>query len=134
MDRKLLQDCPVCSTPLRVKVLQCPSCHTRIEGDFTPGTSRILNLSRKELDFVERFVSLRGNIREMEKALGVSYPTVRSMLDGIISKLGYRVRHEMDKTRKAAVLDRLERGEINAEEAERILSGGDDTGEEESDE
>lgn len=134
MDKKLLQDCPVCGTPLRVKVLQCPSCDTRIEGDFTPGTSRILTLSRKELDFVERFVSLRGNIKEMEKALGVSYPTVRGMLDGVIQKLGYRVSSDLDKQKKADILDRLERGEISADQAEHMLSGGDDTGESKDDE
>ncbi len=134
MDKKLLQDCPVCGTLLRVRVLQCPACHTRIEGDFTPATSRILTLSGKELEFVERFVSLRGNIREMEKALSVSYPTVRSMLDNIILKLGYPVQQDMDKKEKTEIIGRLERGEITAEEAERILSGGNDAEEEENDE
>ena len=87
MDTKLLQDCPVCGSSLKVNVLQCPACSTKIEGSFEPPESRIFYLSRKDLEFVELFVRVRGNIKEMEKALGISYPTVRGMLDAVIEKM-----------------------------------------------
>ncbi|HUX22057.1 MAG TPA: DUF2089 domain-containing protein [Spirochaetia bacterium] len=125
MERKLLQDCPVCGSTLKVHVLQCPSCNTRIEGDFEPPQSKILYLSKKDLDFVEIFVRVRGNIKEMEKALGVSYPTVRGMLDGVIEKMGYPARRGLDPKRRKEIIDRLEKGEISADEAAAMLKAGD---------
>jgi len=121
MERKLLQDCPVCGSALKVQVLHCPACHTRIEGDFEPPQSRILYLSKKDLDFVEIFVRVRGNIKEMEKALGVSYPTVRGLLDGIIEKMGYPSRRNVDAGKRKEIIDRLEKGEITADEAATML-------------
>lgn len=121
MDKRFLQECPVCGGSLMVKVLQCPSCHTRIEGDFEPPKSRLLYLPKKDLEFIELFIRVRGNIKEMEKALGVSYPTVRGMLEGIIEKMGYPVSKSVDIKKRAEIIDRLERGEINAAEAAEML-------------
>lgn len=129
MEKRLLQDCPVCGGSLKVHVLQCPSCHTRIEGDFEPAQSRILYLSKKDLDFVEIFVRVRGNIKEMEKALGVSYPTVRGMLDAVIEKMGYPARRSVDSRKRKEIIDRLERGEISADQAADMLKSG-ESGEE----
>lgn len=131
MEKRLLHDCPVCGGALRVRVLQCPSCNTRIEGDFEPTQSRILYLSKKDLDFVEIFVRVRGNIKEMEKALGVSYPTVRGMLDAIIEKMGYSARRGVDSRKRKEIIDRLERGEISADQAAELLKSG-ERGEEET--
>ena len=130
MERKLLQDCPVCGSTLKVQVLQCPSCNTRIEGTFEPPQSKILYLSKKDLDFVETFVRVRGNIKEMEKALGVSYPTVRGMLDAIIEKMGYPARRGVDPKRRKEIIDRLEKGEITADEAAEMLKSGEEADEE----
>lgn len=121
MDRKLLKDCPVCGGRLQVKVLECNSCQTKIEGNFEPPVSRISNLSGKDLQFVELFVKSRGSIKEMEKELGVSYPTVRSMLDRVIKNMGYSLSKEEEKSQKKNIIDRLEKGEISAEEAARLL-------------
>lgn len=129
MDKRFLQECPVCGGSLMVKVLQCPSCHTRIEGDFEPPKSRLLYLPKKDLEFIELFIRVRGNIKEMEKALGVSYPTVRGMLEGIIEKMGYPVSKSVDIKKRAEIIDRLERGEINAAEAAEMLKSR-ETGEE----
>jgi len=126
MEKKLLQDCPVCGSSLKVKVLQCPSCNTRIEGNFEPPQSRIFYLSKKDLDFVEIFVRVRGNIKEMEKALGVSYPTVRGLLDGIIEKMGYTVKRPVDARKRSEIIDRLEKGEITADQAAEMLKTGND--------
>jgi hypothetical protein len=124
MEKKLLQDCPVCGSSLQVQVLVCPSCKTRIEGNFEPPQSRIFYLAKKDLEFVETFVRLRGNIKEMEKALGVSYPTVRGMLDGVIERMGYPVRRGTDPRRRREIIDRLEKGEISAEQADELLKTG----------
>ncbi|MCK5155304.1 MAG: DUF2089 domain-containing protein [Spirochaetales bacterium] len=123
MKKNQLHDCPVCGSELRVKVLACPSCRTKIEGDFSPPESRLFSLSREDLEFVEVFVQVRGSIKEMEKALGVSYPTVRGMLDSVIGKLGYAVNRGIAPEKRKKILDRLDQGEINAVEAAKLLKG-----------
>ncbi len=126
MAKKILQECPLCGNTLRLKVLQCPSCAIRIEGNFDPPHSRIFHLSYKDLDFIELFVKLRGNIKEVEKALRVSYPTVRGMLDSVIRKMGYPVKGKVDKKRRIEIIDQLEKGTITAEKAARLLQEEDD--------
>ncbi|MEJ2663760.1 MAG: DUF2089 domain-containing protein [Spirochaetia bacterium] len=121
MEKRTLRECPVCGNTLRIKVLQCPSCAVRIEGNFDPPHSRIFNLSHKDLDFVELFVKLRGNIKEVEKALKVSYPTVRGMLDSVIRKMGYTVKRENDEKRRFEIIEQLEKGEISADKAAILL-------------
>ena len=123
MKKNQLHDCPVCGSELRVKVLACPSCRTKIEGEFSPPESRLFSLSREDLEFVEVFVQVRGSIKEMEKALGVSYPTVRGMLDSVIGKLGYAVNRGIAPEKRKEILDRLDQGEINAVEAAKLLKG-----------
>jgi len=74
----------------------------------------------------------RGNIKEVEKELGISYPTVRSRLDSVIEALGYGVNkervpeHEGENSqekslRRQGILEALERGEISAQEATRQM-------------
>ncbi len=124
MKKSQLHDCPVCGSELRVKVLACPSCKTRIEGDFSPPDSHLFSLPREDLEFVEIFVRARGSIKEVEKILGVSYPTVRGMLDGVIGKLGYPVTtRSTSPEKKKEILDRLEAGELSALEAASLLAG-----------
>ena len=121
MDKKLLQECPLCGSALKVKVLQCPACHTRIEGNFDPPHSKIFHLPHQDLDFIELFVKLRGNIKEVEKALGVSYPTVRGKLDSVIKKMGYTVKPEISKKRRMEIIEQLEKGKIDADKAAELL-------------
>ena len=121
MEKKLLHECPVCGKNLRVRVLQCPGCQTRIEGNFEPNASPIFYLSRKELEFVELFVKVRGNIKEVEKALGISYPTVRAMLDSIIRSMGYKVKRTPDAKKRMEIIERLEKGQIDAVQAAELL-------------
>ena len=123
MKKKQLHDCPVCGSELRVKVLACPSCRTKIEGDFSPPESKLFSLSREDLEFVEMFVQSRGSIKEMEKALSVSYPTVRGMLDSVIGKLGYTVGRGVAPDKRKDILDRLDKGELSVGEATKLLKG-----------
>jgi hypothetical protein len=124
MEKRILQECPLCKTTLKVRVLECPSCHTRIEGRFDPPLSKLYSLSSRDVDFIELFVRLRGNIKEMEKALGVSYPTVRSMLDGVIERMGFPVQEAIDKNRRLEIIGQLESGKITAEKAAELIRTG----------
>ena len=126
-NKRILQECPMCNGILQVRELYCPRCRIRIQGDFEPPHSRLLSLSRKELEFIELFVRLRGNIKEVEKALGVSYPTVRGMLDGVIKNLGYTVGKQPDAEKRMEIIEKVSRGELSAERAAELLKGAPQT-------
>ena len=116
----LISDCPVCRKQLIITKLQCTHCHTTIENEFE--LSHFASLSKEQLNFIETFLKCRGNIKEVEKELGVSYPTVRGKLDDIISSLGYSTSKKVEVDRKKVIL-KLEKGEISAEEAIALLNG-----------
>lgn len=81
--------CPVCNKELTISRLSCDHCNTKLEGDFT--TCKFCKLPVAQLDFIEVFIKCRGNIKDVEKELGISYPTVRNRLDEAIHALGYSV-------------------------------------------
>jgi len=85
MKHEVIGTCPVCGNDLTVTKLSCGVCHTEISGDFA--LSKFSALNKDDLNFIETFIKVSGNIREMEKSLGISYPTVKKNLDGIIIKL-----------------------------------------------
>jgi hypothetical protein len=121
--RRLLGRCPVCGDGLEVVALHCRSCDTTVQGHFDVG--RFAALGPEQLDFLETFLRARGNIREVERELGLSYPTVRSRLDALLAALGLVASAVEDEPapNRRAVLDALERGEITADEAVRRLRG-----------
>ncbi|MDO4544545.1 MAG: DUF2089 domain-containing protein [Bacillota bacterium] len=115
--KKVISQCPVCGGALKVTRLKCEECDTVIENDFV--LSKFDYLSAEELFFTETFIRCRGNIKEVEKELKISYPTVRSKLDVVIKKLGYEDEAKKDEEmiKRETVLKALEQGEITAEEA-----------------
>jgi hypothetical protein len=66
--------CPICTKHLHIKKLKCPACKITMEGDFI--FSKLGSLCDEDQNFIEVFVKKRGNIKEVEKILGISYPTV----------------------------------------------------------
>jgi len=88
-----------------------------VEGRFAlPPLAR---LAAEDQVFVAAFVQAHGSIKRMEQIFGVSYPTVKGRLNRIAAALPSV---EVDSRPDAAeVLDRLERGEITAGEAEGLL-------------
>ena len=78
--------CPVCDGEMTITRLRCPQCSTVVEGSFV--MDKFSRLSPEQLQFVETFLKVRGNIKEMERELGISYPTVRARLDAILAALG----------------------------------------------
>lgn len=124
---QVISRCPVCGRRLKVVKLQCEHCETAIENEFT--LTRFDYLTPEELAFAETFLKCRGNIKEVEKELKISYPTVRSRLDQVIASLGGRPAPagRLDTQRKREILDALERGELTAEEAVAQMkeTGGD---------
>lgn len=118
--------CPACEHRMQVTELTCPVCDTRVQGAFeSPGLSR---LTADQLQFVEVFLRCRGNIKEVERDLKISYPTVRSRLDQAIQALGYAVPESenpelLRQTTTNRVLDGLDSGELTFDEAIDLLKG-----------
>src|SRR5262252_1851201 len=88
--RSMLLKCPSCQGNLSAAELRCPSCTIEIKGEFA--LPALLRLGPAQLDFVEVFLKNRGVIRDVERELGISYPTVRARLDEVCAALGYQVR------------------------------------------
>lgn len=114
--------CPVCDEKLSITKLSCPKCSSSIEGDFQP--CEFCRLPEDDLYFVKVFIKCRGNIKDVEKELGISYPTVRGKLDNVIRSLGYEVvtkeqtlEKELKEVAKNDILDKLSKGELSAKEA-----------------
>ena len=129
--RKLIERCPACSAELVVTRMSCQRCDTEVAGRFE--TTVFDRLAPESLAFAEIFVRLRGNIKEMERELGLPYNTVRKRLDDVVSEMGYDVGAdpgagpvdassgrgseavEADRAAKREeILTRLERGELDA--------------------
>ncbi|MFW5786719.1 MAG: DUF2089 domain-containing protein [Halanaerobiales bacterium] len=122
MAHDLIGKCPVCGENLRITRLKCHHCHTEIKGDFE--LDKFLRLKKEQLEFVEVFIKSRGNIKEVEREMGISYPTVRNKLDEVIESLGYNAEDSPDDTtaeKRKDILDSLEKGEIDSQEAVDLL-------------
>ena len=118
MAYQVISQCPVCSETLKITKLHCSHCHTTIENEFE--LSKMASLSSEQLRFVEVFLTCRGNIKEVEKELGISYPTVRGKLNEVVSSLGYEAKKKNEVDEKK-VIAMLENGEITSEEALKLL-------------
>jgi hypothetical protein len=116
MKRKAtIGECPICEASLKVTELSCPSCRTKIVTDLE--TCPFCNLKADALRFLTIFLKSRGNIKEVEKELGISYPTVRKRLDDLLSGLGLEVTPTATPRRRTEVFERLRKGEISVDDA-----------------
>ena len=129
--------CPSCNGQLYPRTLVCDSCGLKVEGDFV--MNEFGSLTPDELHFLRVFVYCEGRIRDMEAALGVSYPTVKGHLASIKEKLnlsGPRFQgtpHEhaspqgsqapLEDAPADEVLEKLESGQISYKDAVRLLKG-----------
>jgi hypothetical protein len=133
MARDVISTCPVCSSELSITRLQCRGCGTAIEGDFNVG--RFGRLSREQLGLLESFLRSRGNLKDLERELKLSYPTVRARVDALVRALGLTdgaggtfEEGEEGSSQGAEtsgprreILERLARHEISLEEAGALL-------------
>jgi hypothetical protein len=121
MANPVIAKCPICTAQLKVVRLECDSCGTRMEGSFSLG--RFHALSPDQLEFLETFIRARGNFKDIERELGISYPTVRSRLDAMIRALGFPSQAEPDREseRRKEILRELAEGRIAADDAANLL-------------
>jgi hypothetical protein len=113
--------CPSCSGRVVVTELCCSDCKTTIKGSFE--LPQFAALAPEDENFLRVFLAARGNIKEVERQLGISYPTVKARLEAVLNRLGLGSLQAEARKRRLSVVERLERGEITAQEAIGLLKG-----------
>jgi len=121
MMNKMTHQCPICKTDLKISELTCTKCGTILKGDFQG--CDFCNLTEEDHDFIKVFLRTHGSIKEVEKELGISYPTVKNRLNQIISNLGIKAKIAPNKEERLEILDRLEKGVITLQQALSLLGG-----------
>lgn len=116
---KEITNCPYCNDDFLIKEVECKGCHTQIKGNFK--SNRFHMFKPEDLFFIEIFLKNEGNIKLMEKDLGISYPTVKSRLKNIIKILGYQ-EDENPSNQRLKILNELSEGKIDVKEAIKNLS------------
>ena len=120
MMNKVPTCCPSCEGQLAVIELQCKKCATTIKGDFA--LPLLGAMSHEDELLLKVFLETRGNIKEMEKRLGISYPTVRAQVDQLIQSLGLGAPPPDYSERRIKILANLEKGDLTAPEALKELN------------
>jgi hypothetical protein len=110
---------------MHITRLECDHCGTAIEGHFM--LHALSRLPMEHLDFLESFIRNRGVIKDIEVDLGISYPTVKSRLDDVVTALGYpaadgRLRPSQVREERRTILEKLRKKEISSEDAAKKLA------------
>ncbi len=133
---RLIKSCPSCSGALEIRELYCPRCELLLRGRFDRGAEPLARLDPEQLAFLRLFVTSRGNLSDVERTLGVSYPTVRAKLDDLIEAISApeSALEPPAPARPAAaggeglsrseILARVARGELSVADAVTLLRRG----------
>ena len=120
MAKEVLGKCPVCNGETEVTKINCDNCGTTIEGHFQ--LCKFCKLSGDQKTFIDVFIKCRGNIKEVEKEMGISYPTVKNKLEDVAGALGYNTEPEIvSNNKRKEILDLLSNGEISVDDAVGML-------------
>ncbi|MDE0021975.1 MAG: DUF2089 domain-containing protein [Candidatus Poribacteria bacterium] len=116
--------CFSCGGELVIRQYECPDCGVSIAGSFE--RNRFTKLSSDAQSFLLLFIKNRGNLREVERELDISYPTVRNRLNRIIRDLGLAVDQKWSPSEiaseRSAIVQELNDGKLTPDEAEELLN------------
>jgi len=112
-------NCPVCDHRLATTRLTCPSCSTELSGAFE--SCEFCVLSSEDRGVLRVFLASRGNMKELERHLGVSYPTARARFDALLGKIGIDRPAAAPAPTRVELMEQVARGEIDVDEALKRL-------------
>jgi hypothetical protein len=127
---RLFNQCPACGGPIIITECRCASCQLQLRGEFEVG--QFSHLSDDQLTFIRVFLSARGNLTEVERVLGISYPTIRNKLDEINTALGRTAEKRPENStetspdhdaERRAILQQVAEGRLSTVEALQKLQG-----------
>jgi hypothetical protein len=111
--------CPSCQHTLVIRELECPHCGLELRARFA--LPEYAALTPELAQFLKLFVVARGNLRELERTLGVSYPTVRAKLDQLVAVFDPSAPPPNPELDRQQILDRIARRELTVDEGLRLL-------------
>jgi len=103
--------------PIVVERVRIADKDIAIEGRFE--LPQLARLAMDDQIFITAFVRSHGSIKEMERIFGVSYPTIKARLNRIAGGLEFVETNPTPS--KAEILERLQQGDITAEDAIREM-------------
>jgi hypothetical protein len=112
-------NCPVCDERLALTRLTCPACDTELSGGFA--TCEFCMLSNEDREVLRVFLASRGNMKDLERHLGVSYPTARARFDALLAKIGIDRLVVAPAQTRVELMEQVARGEIDIDEALKRL-------------
>ena len=83
---KLISKCPCCSGTLNIASLQCPDCGVELRNTF--GLSPFDQLDHENMRFLLSFLTHRGNLKNLQEEMDISYPTAKKRLEELLVALG----------------------------------------------
>lgn len=114
---KMPEKCPSCGGGVLVTKLECVECGSQMEGKFLPCPVCTMEENHREL--FDLFMAARGNLKEVQRVLGVSYPTVRNRINGMFE--AYEKRADESGLSRMEILEMLKSGKITAADAAELL-------------
>ena len=115
MAQQALGACPVCSAPMRIAEYTCTGCGITVRGQFEQGD--LSSLPADLLHFVRVFLRCEGNLKQVERELGISYPTVKSRLARVNQILAVPAFSDMvEKQKRVQLLKEFGEGRLSKEE------------------
>jgi len=114
--------CPSCQHEMVISQVSCTNCDTTVVGAYK--LSPFAFLSAESLAFLEQFIKAKGNVKEMEREMDESYWVIRNRLDKVVAEMGFghQIKPSDLKEMRKDILTRLSAGEINADEAAKLLT------------
>uniref|UniRef100_A0A7C4THR6 DUF2089 domain-containing protein n=1 Tax=candidate division WOR-3 bacterium TaxID=2052148 RepID=A0A7C4THR6_UNCW3 len=111
---KKFKNCPSCGEKMVISELRCPKCDLRVKKDFLP--CEFCQLSEEDYEFLKIFLRTQGRITDMERLLGISYPTIKTKIENLLKSLNLSPAEEF-----LDPIDALEQGKISVDEAVAML-------------
>ncbi len=113
------RSCPVCGDTMALTRLSCPSCDTELAGNFE--SCEFCALGAEDREVLRVFLASRGNMKDLERHLGVSYPTARARFDALLAKLGIERAPTQPSPTRVELMEQVARGELDVDEAMKRL-------------